>query len=421
MKKSMKFFCLLFLAHALFYVSCSKKETTPSLDLISMSAGNIEIDGVTPASNVGINEPIKAVFNTPVTKTSATADNIKLTAKGITDSDVNLNITVSGDTVIIMPSSGNLIRGMKYSLSLSNLSSGSGDPYQLTITFSTEGIGISTCPQYDKQVLYLQFDGNITDLTGNATKNFEQVAYTKDRFGNDNAAADFRGASAAGKGDIVELTGDKFISPSMTISFWIKVNVADLANSNASVFGLDVERGYALELEQNLQFMKYFTDHIVNPDPKGHQTGVQWADGSWDGGYVTDAGDFTQSGGQLPGLMGSNQWDQIVMTFDASTRTKRIYVNGTKIFEVVISADDPEWALSDMAIATSQDGNPISGERDGDKLALGYFCSRGNGFEGWADYASATNTFKGQMDDFRIWTVALAPSEVTTLYNSEKP
>jgi len=415
MKKSINLFSLFFLASAIILTSCHKEEPAPALDLLTMTAGGVELAGATPATGVSIDVPIKAVFNASVTEATVTSDNIILTAKGITDNDVALDFTVSGDTIIIVPVSGSLLRGMKYSLSLSNLSSGSGDPYELTITFTTEGIGLSTCPQYDQQILYIPFDNGVTDVTGNATTGYEKVADTTDRFGNENAAASFRGAAAAGEGDIVEIEGTDLISPSMTISVWIKANLADYpAEGNRPVIGLDVEKGYALEIQENLGFIKYFTNHVVNPDPMNHIFAVNWADGAIDDGYVVDDVDYTNSGGKVADLM-ADKWSHFVLTFDASTSTKRIYINSTKIYEKV-TFDDTEWNLVDMAIDNTIDESL----RDGDKLALGYFCSRGCSIESWANYNNATNTFLGLMDDLRIWNVALAPSEVATLYNSEK-
>ncbi len=416
MKKFIKFFILLLLANAIILTSCHKVEPAPALDLLAMTAGGVELAGATPATGVSIDVPIKAIFNAPVTEATVTVDNIILTAKGITDSDVALDFTVSGDTIIIVPVSGSLLRGMKYSLALSNLSSGIGDPYELTISFTTEGIGLSTCPQYEKQVLYVPFDNGIEDVTGNATTGYANVADTTDRFGNKNAAIKFAGAETAGEGDIIELEGTNLISPSITISVWIKADLADYPDGgNRPVFGLDVQKGYALELQANLEYIKYFTNHVVNPDPMNHIFAVDWADGTLDQSYIVDDVDYTSNGGKVADLM-ADKWSQFVLTFDASTSTKRIYINNTKIFEKV-TYDDTEWNLVDMAIDTTIDESL----RDGDKLALGCFCSRECSIESWANYSSAANTFVGLMDDLRIWNVALAPSEVSTLYNSEKP
>jgi len=60
-----------------------------------------------------------------------------------------------------------------------------------SITFKTEGIGLGTAPQSASQVLYLQLNSDVVDLTGNATASFKQVSYTTDRFGKANGAANF--------------------------------------------------------------------------------------------------------------------------------------------------------------------------------------------------------------------------------------
>jgi len=54
------------------------------------------------------------------------------------------------------------------------------------------------------------------------------------------------------------------------------------------------------------------------------------------------------------------------------------------------------------------------------KLALGYFASRDNTNPDWAKYPNAASTFKGYMDDLRLFNVALSASEVSSLYTAEK-
>ncbi len=73
--------------------------------------------------------------------------------------------------------------------------------------------------------------------------------------------------------------------------------------------------------------------------------------------------------------------------------------------------------MTDLAFGVSQDGNPVSGLVE--NLTLGYLASTANTATGWAIYSEATNTFKGGMDDFRLWNVALTGEQVNTLFNAE--
>lgn len=415
MKHTIKIFSLIILIGLITFTSCKDDEPSPAaLNLSSLMSGTVDLDGALPATDVSVSEDIVAEFSTNVDEATAIAANITL--KRGTET-IATTITVDGNTVTIDPDV-DLFTGTEYDLSISSeVTSDKGVAFGASaVSFTTEGIGLGTAPQSASQVLYLQFNGSIEDVTGNATKASEQVAYTADRFGVANGAANFRGATANGNGDIVELSGTTFVNASTTISVWYKVALADYTGSRF-MFGDAVERGYFLEVGGDLGWMKFATSHEVVGGTPVHNFGTAWTDPNGDGSIGGQTlFDYT---GSLQTLT-DGVWVQLVMTYDATTSLKTIFINGAKIMQVDIDLDATEWILKGLQIADVNDANETITGSD-TKLALGYAGSKLNTSTGWAVYADNQNSYKGLMDDLRIWNKALTESEVTTLYNSENP
>lgn len=417
MKKLMSILVLFSLMAGIVSLSgCKKDEEEEIIDFVlsSLKSGNLDLDGATSATNVPLDQPIIAVFASDISEASV-AGSITLTRGS---NNVAFTTAVSGKTLTITPAGG-LLSGASYTLALANtLKSTQGDGFNgLSVTFLSIGIGVDTPPQKDFQTLYLQFGGNISDVIGVNTSNFSQVSYTTDRFGVANAAASFNGGTAAGNGDIVEISGDGIISPSITFSVWFKVTDADYTGSRV-MFGLATERGYFLELGGDaIAWMKFATSHKVNPDPMNHYYGTAWTDPNGDG--IAGGQVLYDYEGSISELV-KNKWSHLVMTFDASTSVKTIFIDGVKIMQIDINLDTDEWGLADLEIASKADGTGAAIAGIDPVLTLGYFCSRANTATGWSVYANSTNTFKGAMDDLRIFSKPLTESEVLALYNLEK-
>ncbi len=384
--------------------SCSDDDPV-AISVGTLMAGTQDLNGATSATAVEVNSPIVATFNTDVDATTASDANITL-VRTYNNAAVAKTITVDGSTVTITPSAP-FFAGDQYKISFTAGVKSTGGTLLPAIdrTFGTKGIGLGTAPQSSSQTLYIQFGNSIVDLTGNATVASQQVAFTADRFGNANAAASFRGATAAGNGDIVELSGTKFISSSMALSVWIYINQADyVAPGNKPLLGLAGNNGFMFEIgdgPSNPNWLKWTTNHKVDPDPQAHVYATSWGDFS----STTDGKDVN--------TLTKTGWHHLALTYDASTYTKSYYFDGVKIKELNLLDANNEWNLKDMLL------NALTGV-DG-KLTLGYFASKANTNPDWAIYSKATSTFKGSMDDFRIFNKVLSASEVTTLYNAEKP
>jgi hypothetical protein len=116
----------------------------------------------------------------------------------------------------------------------------------------------------------------------------------------------------------------------------------------------------------------------------------------------------------------ADTWVHIVTTWDTSGRRKAFYINGLPSTVYELMASD-EYALDGAAIDTEGiDADPSNNKN----LYLG------TGVPFWATIEGGTVkpfrdnkafAFKGQMDDFRMFSVALSDEEVKTLYDSEKP
>lgn len=404
-------FCLL--AAGLTFVGC-KDDENPALSLSTATAGSTDINGATSATGIALNATIVATFSTSVDPASVTTSTITLKAAS-SSANTAIALSTSGSTVTIDPTV-DMNGGDNYTLTFAGLQSTDGESMPTTsLTFKTAGVGYGTAPQAASQVLYLQLNGDVMDITGNATASFKQVGYTADRFGVANGAALFNGATAAGNGDIVELTGNKFVNASSTISTWFKADPATFGPDSRVMFGCATERGYFMEVAGDMGWCKLATSHMVSPDPNNHYFGTAWTDPNGSG---THNGALEEYTGPMINYLGTT-WHQLVMTFDATSSIKTIYLDNVVMLKVSL-VNAPEWTLANMAIADKADGTgaPVTGIDP--KLTLGYFCSRANTATGWSDYSTSTNTFQGAMDDFRIWNKALTSAEVASLYNAEK-
>ncbi len=400
MKIISKFF-ILFLMVSVTLSSCDNDDDPQPAEfaLESLMSGTIDLYGSEVASNVPVEQEITATFSADVDESTISA--ITLTNGVIA---VDITPTVNGKVVTFLPEGG-LATGSSYKIDIATtLKSIEGVALKSTVssTFLTEGIGLGTPPQSANQVLYIQFDGNVDDITGLHTADKATNTYTTDRFGRENRAGYFAGASSAGTGQIVNFpSGADLISASMTVSLWMKVDTTEYTDgasvASRGVFGLAAMNGYMCEFGfKNTEIrMGFHTDHIND----GTQTI-----------YATNWGNYWDN---VDGNSFHNTWKHVVFVFDAATRTKSIYIDGVSIVDVLFElSDDGKWDLKGMALK----------ELDGviDAMSIGAKAGVGNTKPDWAIYDTAEDTFLGAMDDFRIFNNALQAAEVATLYNAEK-
>jgi hypothetical protein len=122
-----------------------------------------------------------------------------------------------------------------------------------------------------------------------------------------------------------------------------------------------------------------------------------------------------------------NKWTHFVFTVDAAAQEKTIYVNGVKWLTFKWIPSGTDWLFTDLSFKDkADDGSDWENAIDG-KLALGYAGSKANKATGWADYDTHAaeipekmKFFKGAIDQYRIFNVALSADEVGQLYDNEK-
>jgi hypothetical protein len=281
----------------------------------------------------------------------------------------------------------------------------------------------------------------------------ETLTFAEDRRGTANAAAYFDGT-----GNLVEVAhAATLIPPTATVSFWFKTALADFDGGDGTgkpqtrfVMGLAAEKGYFLEMGRrskdptadsyNEIFLKLGTNQVNigdNKDAKPEATSwtevnsqrkVDYEDGVKRGfSYVFDKLSEDPPDRSYVTSVVDNKWTHFVFTIDPVAQEKTIYVNGVKWLTYKWIPSGSEWLFTDLSFKDKADDgsdweNPIDG-----KLALGYAGSKVNKATGWADYDTHYNEipekkkfFKGSIDQFRIFNVALTSEEVTQLYDNEK-
>jgi len=435
--------------------SCKKDEDEPqTFTMSSLTADGIDLAGVTSATDVPEDATILAVFSSAVDASTVSAASVVVNKVTKSTEALDLDITVEGTTITIIPVNP-LDGGSQFSIELTSAIKGqNGVAFEgVNLSFRTSGIFV---PQVENQVLFLSFDdGAIEDEAGTHTvTTVETLNFETDRRGVAGSAAYF-----TGEGNLVEVAASPdLISPSITISFWMKTDLADYDGQDGSgkpqarrVFGLAAERGYFLEMGRrskdpasdgfNEIFMKLGTNHknIGNNSASVPQA-TAWSELNSQINVNYESG--VQSGWAygLPQLLSTNdppnrdyirenvmdKWTHFVMTHDAVSQTKTMYVNGIKWASFQWIGSGADWLFTDLMLKDINNDGSNNPDVEG-SLALGNACSVANKATGWCEYDSQMSNppeqkqfFKGSLDQFRIFSVPFTDDEVMTLYNNER-
>ncbi len=234
----------------------------------------------------------------------------------------------------------------------------------------SEGSGTSTADYSGND-----FDG--TFKTGHADMGAGTPTWGTDRYGNDNSAVMFD------KGSWIEVPYNASLNPkAITISVW--VNVTEIRESNRFL-GLQSWLGYKFQLQSA---NKSFFTAAVAP---AHTGAIYDKD--------TDPA--------LP----IDEWIHLAVSFGGGEMV--FYIDGTESNRIEI------LPVADMATIT------------GHNLAIGVGSSRyadtdaNYGDEAHPDYhiipVAWGGYFNGLLDELRIYKAVLSPSQITSIYNLEKP
>ena len=408
MKRKQMYFSLLFVAvvFSLILNSC-KKDPVP-LELQSLMAGTIDLNGATSPSNVPVNPTIVATFNVDVDPLTATTSNITM-MQDYDDANIPITVTVSGKTITIVPQA-NLGTGALYQLSFgAGIESTEGETITaFQRTFTTEG---TFAPA--GAVAHFTFEDNANDIIGPwdpVTADIIDITYTASRKTAAGKAATFNGTTS-----IIEIpNGDLLMNTtSFTIAFWVKTNSAGKTNGHF-VMGLAGWNGIQYEVFGGYDGSKFAVQYQL---ATGTASEDMWfpalADLGWQGWTYAKSLTAAEMMAKL-----KDNWLNVVYTYNAPTKVGTLYFDGVKMK----SFDFNLWPTGDAKKGVT--GLKYAGLAAGNHFALGFIQGRNNRTitDEWADYAlPGNNHFKGQLDDIRVWHKAITENEILLMYNSEKP
>jgi hypothetical protein len=291
-----------------------------------------------------------------------------------------------------------------------------------SISFKTAGRAAVVSPQTDKLVVFIDFDGDVTDKYNHNILN-SNVGFATDRLGNFSSSGDFNGTT--------NYVGVEYAAnlsnANTTVSYWIKLPASEAYATHIGItqyvtFAIGGNNGTYHEFgrfaccDHVFDYLKYFTNH-VNSGTAGPLAGSSIEmknEGNPSGDRVVEINN-------IPWLeQQTGAWVHIVTSWNAAARRKSFYINGvpSTVYELAPSA---EYALD----AATIDVAGIDADASNSKnlyigAGLPYWATKIEG--GITPFrAEVPHAFKGQMDDFRMYSVALTNAEVLALYNSEKP
>jgi len=397
-------------------VSCDDDDGPRAFTIDTATAGAIDLNGATSPSDVPVDPTITVTFTSDIDASTATNANVKL-IRDYDDAEIPLTISATGTTLTVTPDD-DLATGALYQLNLgSGLKSTQAIPFvAVSRTFTTEG---SFAPS--GVVAHYTFENNADDVIGSydpTATDVVAIEYVASRKVGAGTAASFNGTTS-----IIEIpNADEFLdNKDFTLSFWVK---ASSTKNGQFVLGLGAWKGFQFEIAGDWAWVKLASqydqgDGTTDSEDAFYNGNGQTKDttpAGWLGWTVNK--DVTASGG-VGETYFKDKWANVVVTYNATTKVNTMYINGERVKE----HDFNLWATGEKKKGIV--GVKYAGDPAGNKLALGFIQARENRIitDDWANYAhvDAKNHFKGELDDVRIFSVPVTATEVTLMYNSEKP
>lgn len=429
MKHAIKIFGLIGLIGLIAFTRCSEDDPSAlrivgvevtGTDLATGNTTTVDLNGATSATDVPPDGVLTITFSKAVDPATVSTTSVTLTAGA---EAVDVAVVVDGSIVTITPTDL-LDQGTLHTISVSAAVSANdgGNFSAASRTFTTAGTAPAVVPQADNLVVYLSFNGEVVDEMGHEILN-DEVTLGTDRFGNVESSGSFNGTT-----NYVGIEyGTDMSNANTTVSYWIKLPAsADYAThigvSQYVTFALGGNSGTYHEFgrfaccDNVFDYLKYVTNHTNSGTASDFA-----ADFSEMKNEGTPGGTQVIEVDNIPWLEEqTGQWVHIVTSWNAAARRKSFYINGVPSTVYELTASD-EYALDDAIIDVAAIDLDATNSRN---LYLG------SGVPYWATKtetgitpfrADVAHAFKGQMDDFRMFSVALTDAEVLTLYNAEKP
>ena len=418
MNRKIVFSALMLMLAALIVIAvgCKKDDDDDktSFALSTLKAGDIDMNGATSPNDVPAEPVIKATFTVAVDDATATANTITMT-RDYDDAVIELDITVSGSTIDIVPV-GSLGNGALYKLSFkAGIKSTDGqDLTPFDRTFTTIGTFVPS-----GQIAHWGFEDNADDDVGSwSAAAVIDITYADSR----NAAAG-KAASFNGTTSIIEVPdGDQLVNTEdFTISFWVKTN-SEEKESGHFVIGLGAFYGIQYEIQGSYDNAKFAVcyekeDGTTQPEDMAFPFEAQdMTNGGWQGH------DFAKSISQADMIaLLKDEWLHVVYAFNGATKKGVLYYNGEKMKSLDFNLW-PDDAPHKTIIGMKYGGSEPDVVND---LAFGFIHSRAGTMwdnEPWGGYDFPTsNHLKGLLDDVRFFHKTLTAQEIDLMYNSEKP
>jgi hypothetical protein len=401
-------------AASTFMMSCQDDEPA-ELTLKGLTAGTIDLNGATSPSNVPVNATYTATLSTNIDPATVTADNVKL-VRDYDKAELPLTLSATTNTITITP----------------NESLGQGSLYVLTFGMglkSTEGKFLKEAVQRNFTtegtfapagvMAHYTFESKTDDVVGAfdpTASDAVDVTYVESR----NAAAG-KAASFNGTTTIIEIpNASQFMAnKDFAISFWVKANST---KNGQFVLGLAAWKGFQFEIAGDWSWVKLATQYDQGDGTTDSEDawfpgdGKTKDNGGWQG--WTFQKNVSASGG-VGATYFKDKWAHVVVSYNATTKVNTMYINGEKVKEHDFNLW-PSDAKKKNIVGVKYAGNAAPGN----ELALGFIQARENRIitDTWANPSDPANGhFKGLLDDLRIFSKPLTQTEVTLMYNSEKP
>ncbi|TVQ07631.1 MAG: LamG domain-containing protein, partial [Bacteroidetes bacterium] len=228
-------------------------------------------------------------------------------------------------------------------------------------------------------VAYFKFDGDVTDEQGHEVVS-EDVTFTLNRHFEANSA--YKGSETA----FIKIDDtEKFRMGSMTFSMWLRAQQMPGGTNFILSFidpDMDWNAGYAIWQEGSGR-----GDTLRYKAVTRHQTSDIYGWTDTDDGLLRNV------------FFPPSKWFHFVYAYDGASSIRNIYLDGAKLSsDTLIAGETPMGPVTVPASATSF-----------------YIGKNPNTVHEWL------GNYKGDLDDLRIFNVALTEEQVQIIYEAEKP